>query len=232
MTLKLGYARVSTDKEEDGREQTLEQQIDRLTEAGVASENIYAEKVSGRTNLTKGAQWRKLRDRALDTEGPVEIVVVSWSRVSRDALKLQNVVAELGAEGVCFTVAGDPRYQQHVVKDAMDGLVLAFEAFGAQLQREHIASATKAKLQFLKSQGVKLGRPTKLDDDDKSYIREKSATGWGAARIAKELSTKRLAAIPAEQRLNPKDFARAVSHAKVSKPLIGAFVRLGAENDE
>jgi len=71
--LLIGYARVST------KQQSLQMQIDYLTDAGVLPENLYQEKISGRTKdrteLNKAI--RHLRDG--DT-----FVVYKLDRLGRD----------------------------------------------------------------------------------------------------------------------------------------------------
>lgn len=231
MTIKFGYARVSTDKEE-GREQTLGQQIDKLASAGVEPDNIYSEKVSGKVNLYQGAKWQELKQRIIDSEEPVELVLVDWSRLSRNGLAFQNAVAELKDYGCVFTITDDSRYQQYAPKDAMDEMMLAWEAFGAQLHRERIAKATKAKLDYLKAQGVTLGRPSKLTDKDRDFISKESANGRGYGYIARELTKRRIKAISAETKLIETDYVKALKHATVSKTLVADTVRRLKEGAE
>lgn len=224
MTIKLGYARVSTDKEE-GREQTLGQQIDKLTEYGIEPGDIYSEKISGSINLLKGKQWLALQDRVMNSDEPVEIVFVAWNRLSRDAVEFQVVVTRLGKLGHCFTVLGDSRYQRYQVKDAMDGLMLALEAFAAQMHNEHVSKATKAKLDWKKAQGDILGRPKKLTPKDSEAIASLTAKGHGYNFIAQELTKRRVKAIPAEVKMIEAAYVKAVKHATVSKTTVATEVR-------
>lgn len=225
MTLKLGYARVSTDRAEGANEQTIGQQIDKLTEYGVKTSDIYSEKISGSVNLEVGTEWLSLKKRALEATEPVEIVMVDWSRLSRDGLAFQNAVATLSKFGCVFSIVGDSRYQEYAPKDSMDSMLLAFEAFGAQMYRERIQKATKAKLDYLKSQGVKLGRPSKLTDADRLVIEQLYAGGYGAGRIADELTKRRTAAIPLEVKAVEANYVRAIKHARISKATVVPVLR-------
>ncbi|RCS76580.1 hypothetical protein CIK70_15740, partial [Brachybacterium alimentarium] len=86
-TVKIGYARVSTDKKESGKEQTIEQQIDALTKCGVEHDNIFIDRgVSGSINLVKGEGWLALQDFIAQQpeKDKLELVVVDASRISRD----------------------------------------------------------------------------------------------------------------------------------------------------
>ncbi len=225
MTIKLGYGRVSTDKEE-GKEQTLGQQIDKLTEAGVDPENIYTEKISGKINLTHGPKWLALKERIISSEEPVDLHMVDWSRLARQGLPFQNAVAELREHGCVFTIVGDPRYQQYAPADAMDEMMLAWEAFGAQMYRERISKSTKAKLHFKRDVlGETLGRPKKLTAEDCEFIARLTANGHGYGYIVHELTKRRVKAIPAEVKLIEADYVKAIKHAVVSKTTVADEVR-------
>ena len=58
----------------------------------------------------------------------------------------------------------------------------------SQFERELISERTKAKLSQLKSEGVKLGRPVKIDDAAlKTRAEELFAQGFSWRRVAAEL---------------------------------------------
>ncbi|WP_179019848.1 recombinase family protein [Paenarthrobacter nitroguajacolicus] len=230
--IALGWARVSTDKE-DKREQTLEQQIDALLKYGVPAENIYKDKISGTISLDRSEEWAALSERALAPSQPVEIVLASWSRLSRDFWKFLAAVNHYASEGCVFTILGDPRYQRYAPRDSADGLMLAIEAFGSTSLREKISIATKAKLDYLKSQGIKLGRPEKLTLADCDEInRLAQLEDFKNPRlIAEEISAHRLAAIP--EGLDDPERERAEKHARVSRPIVYRYLALTglAESD-
>lgn len=223
--ITLGWARVSTDKE-DKREQTLEQQIDALLKYGVPAENIYKDKISGTISLDKSEEWAALSERALAPSQPVEIVLASWSRLSRDFWKFLAAVNHYASEGCVFTILGDPRYQRYAPRDAADGLMLAIEAFGSTSLREKISIATKAKLDYLKSIGVRLGRPEKLTLEDCAEINRLSQLEEfrNPRLIAEEITAHRLAAIP--EGLADPERERAEKHAAVSRPIIYRYLAL------
>lgn len=190
-TTKIGYVRVSTDNE--GKEQTIEQQVAALERYGVKNEHIFADKgVSGSINLTKGAGWlavAALID-STDDKTTLELVVVDPSRISRDFLALQNTINQLNLAGIGFTTT-DGRYTRFIAQNTMELFQIAAEALGAALFREKVRVATKAKLDYLKSQGVQLGRPKKITDTDILRIKDMRAQGHGYQRIATALSKDR-----------------------------------------
>ncbi|SMX90749.1 Site-specific DNA recombinase [Brevibacterium iodinum ATCC 49514] len=213
-TIKIGYARVSTDKKESGKEQTIEQQIEALTKCGVEHDNIFIDRgVSGSINLVKGEGWLALQDFIAQQpeKDNLELVVVDASRISRDFLGLQNGLDALNKQGIGFTTT-DGRYSRFIATDTMQLFQIAAEALGASLYRERVRSATKAKLKYLKEvEGVQLGRPRKLTDTDFMRIRDMRSKKWGYGRIAKELSKNR--------------FSKAGKPETVSKSLIVKAVK-------
>lgn len=230
MIIKLGYARVST----DDKTQTLEQQLKALQNYGVEPDNCFAEKISGATNIQTGSQWNNLAAKAtehLEAGEQIEIAIVDWSRLSRDFMTFQNTIATYASKGVYWTVLNDARYTCWTLnprEQAADLLMLSIEAFGNQVHREKIAWATKAKLDYLKSQGVRLGRPTKLTDADRTTIKELYEQGNGAIRIAKQLTQMRLSEVRAELRENhytQSEKERRFKHAKVSASLITKILK-------
>jgi len=222
----LGWARVSTKKTEDRKEQTLDQQIEAIQAYGVLSGNIYSDRISGSITLKKSEQWAALRDRALDPKQQVEIVLVSWSRLSRDFYDFLAAVNLYTSNGCVFTILGDSRYQKYAPKDAMESFQLAMEAFGAQDFRERISKATKAKLDYLKSIGVRLGRPEKLSLEDCAEInRLAQLEDYNNPRlIAEEITAQRLAAIP--EGLDDPEREKAESRAAVSRTIIYRYLAL------
>ncbi|OZB83615.1 recombinase family protein [Microbacterium sp. 13-71-7] len=225
--ISLGWARVSTDKKEDRKEQTLDQQIDALSTYGVPTENIYSDKMSGTISLKKSEQWAALSERALDPKQKIEIVLVSWSRLSRDFYDFLAAVNQYTTNGCVFTVIGEPRYQKYAPKDAMESFQLAMEAFGAQDYRERISKATKESLHYKKHVlGIRLGRPEKLTLEDCAEInRLAQLEDYTNPRlIAEGITAQRLAAIP--EGLDDPERERAEKHAAVSRPIVYRYLAL------
>ena len=84
--VQIGYARVSTGH------QSLDQQLDALTAAGVNPERVYSDKPSGTSNR----EQRPGLDALLDYARPGDaIVVVGIDRLGRNAAEVMTTIREL-----------------------------------------------------------------------------------------------------------------------------------------
>lgn len=88
--IKMGYARVST------IEQNLDSQIDSLKEAGIHEDNIYTEKLSGKS-ITNREALKNVMMRL--TKGDT-LVVAKADRLSRSLTNLLSVMNELEDKGI------------------------------------------------------------------------------------------------------------------------------------
>ncbi len=159
----FAYLRVSTS------DQTTDQQLTQISHAGyqVAKDRVYVEHaVSGKLPAMQREEFSKL------------------DRLGRDILDVIHTVRTLAGHGVALEVLGLGK---------LDGgpqasLTLNMLAAISQFEREMISERTKAKLQQLKAEGRKLGRPTKTDDEASiRKAKELMATGSSWRKTAKEL---------------------------------------------
>ncbi|MDG1107697.1 MAG: recombinase family protein [Burkholderiaceae bacterium] len=174
----FAYLRVSTS------DQTTDQQLTQISHAGyqVAKDRVYVEHaVSGKLPAMQREEFSKLFQRL----GSGDILVVSkLDRLGRDILDVIHTVRTLAGHGVALEVLGLGK---------LDGgpqasLTLNMLAAISQFEREMISERTKAKLQQLKAEGRKLGRPTKTDDEASiRKAKELMATGSSWRKTAKEL---------------------------------------------
>lgn len=144
---RYGYARVST------REQSTDHQIDALAAAGVAPENMFIEKVSG-----KLASRPKL-DTMLDRLAPGDQVVVTrLKRIGRSQQHLLDLVRGFGHKEVDFVVL------EQGIDTATPGgrLVFHFLAALAEYDREMIVEGTMDGLAAARARGRVGGRPAAL----------------------------------------------------------------------
>lgn len=146
--IKIGYARVST------KDQSLHDQIERLREAGVADDNIFAEKVSG------VAKRRPRLDEALaKADAGDEIVVCKFDRFGRSMVEILRRIEALDARGVGFVSLGDQidttspagRFMMHTL------------AAVAEFERDMIRERTRAGMQRKIKEGYRPGPTPKLD---------------------------------------------------------------------
>jgi DNA invertase Pin-like site-specific DNA recombinase len=86
--VQLGYARVSTGH------QSLDQQLDALTAAGVGPSRVYRDKLSGTSTREQRPGLAALLDYARAGDA---IVVVGIDRLGRNAAEVMTTIRERGA---------------------------------------------------------------------------------------------------------------------------------------
>jgi len=90
---QLGYARVSTGH------QSLDQQVDALTSAGVEANRVYSDKLSGTSTREQRPGLAALLDYAREGDA---IVVVGIDRLGRNAAEVMTPSVSLVSAGSCF----------------------------------------------------------------------------------------------------------------------------------
>lgn len=153
----FGYARVST------ADQNPDHQIDALTRAGVADDDIYVDFASGaRASRPKLDEvLRLLRDG--DT-----LKITRLDRLGRSVLHLVTLGAELRERGVGL----------HVIEQGIDTTTAEGRAmFGmlsvlAELQRELIVANTRDGLVAARARGRKGGRRPRLNPEQIAHAQE------------------------------------------------------------
>jgi DNA invertase Pin-like site-specific DNA recombinase len=157
MSLKIGYARVST------VEQNLDLQVDALKKAGC--ETIYSEKISAsKTRLELQHALKSIRD------GDV-LVVWRLDRLARSMRELIEIVSLLDARGVGFESLTEK------IDTTSAGGRLMFHIFGAlaEFERNLIQERTKAGLDAARARGRKGGRKQVLSEKHKKEIKTLAA---------------------------------------------------------
>lgn len=142
--MKIGYARVSTDK------QTLDLQIDALNAAGC--DRIYTEKQSGtkddRPVLNEVLNYLRKGD---------TFVIYKLDRLGRSTRKLIELVEDFQERGIDFVSISD-----NIDTTTANGrFFFTVMAAFAQLERDLISERTKDGLQAARARGRKGGRPKK-----------------------------------------------------------------------
>ena len=148
----IGYARVST------VEQSLDRQIDQLTEAGC--KRIYQEKASG------ASKERPELDRMLDAlrEGDV-MVVTELSRLGRTVKGLIELVEKLHKLDVDLKSLKE---QWLDTTSPMGKMVFTMMAGFAEMERDLIRERTAEGLKAARARGRKGGRPA-IDQGQLSF---------------------------------------------------------------
>ena len=145
LTMKIGYARVST------LEQNLNLQVDALEKAGC--EKIVTDEVSGSVAERPGLSQLKDTLRAGDT-----LVVWRLDRLGRTLRHLIEWVNDLEAKGIGFESL------QESINTTTSSGKLVFHLFGAlaEFERNLIRERTQAGLAAARARGRQGGRPEKL----------------------------------------------------------------------
>jgi len=175
------YARVSTDK------QTTQNQIDALREVaercGYQITQIFSEDgISG----SKGREGRPALDQLMKSATQRKFdMVMCWSidRLGRSLQNLVEILNELQSMKI------DLFFLQQGMDTTTPSGRMIFSVFGAigEFERNLIRERVIAGLQTAKSKGVKLGRPSKMNEGMKSAVKLLREKGMGIKQISKQL---------------------------------------------
>ncbi|MFA5591774.1 MAG: recombinase family protein [Micavibrio sp.] len=147
-TMKIGYARVSTD------EQNLALQLEALRAEGC--DLIYEDKASGASSDRKG-----LANALKHCSGGDVLVVWKLDRLGRSLIDLVSLVEMLQARGAGLKILTGQGTQIDTTKP--DGrMIFSMLAAMAQFERELIGERTRAGIAAAKRRGVRIGRPPAL----------------------------------------------------------------------
>ncbi|MFF2027951.1 recombinase family protein, partial [Streptomyces sp. NPDC058171] len=167
--MELGYARVSTSK------QDLTRQIDALTEAGIDPANIYVDKKSGATIERPGLQALLGYARTGDV-----IVVHTLDRLGRTVRDTLNLIHDLHQRGIGFRNLADPiRIDSTNPDDPMGQLAVVLLALFGQMERTYAVERAAHARTVATEKGRRTGRPSVVSDAQLAYatqLRDGGAT--------------------------------------------------------
>ncbi|MCZ1073312.1 recombinase family protein [Rhodococcus sp. A5(2022)] len=167
--MQLGYARVSTTKQE------LDRQIDALTTAGVAPDDIYVDKKSGATTDRPGLT--SLLKYARD--GDV-IVVHTLDRLGRTVRDTLNLIHDLHERGVGVRSLADPiRIDSSDPDNPMAQLAVVLLALFGQMERTYSLERAAHARSVATAKGRRTGRPSVVSQAQLAYatqLRDGGAT--------------------------------------------------------
>ena len=148
-----GYARVSS------ADQHADRQVAALVAAGVAREDIYTDRRSGR-DFARPA-WRRLMRRL--RKGDL-LVVQSIDRMGRNYDEMQEewrrITKTIGADVQVLDMSVlDTRLHRDLLGTLVADLVLKILAYCAQAEREAIRTRQRQGIDAAKARGVVFGRP-------------------------------------------------------------------------
>jgi DNA invertase Pin-like site-specific DNA recombinase len=175
------YARVSTDK------QTCENQLQelRLT-AERMGYAVVAEFVDSGISGMKTRQDRPALDSMMKSATQRKFdMILCWSidRLGRSLQNLIEILNELQSMKI------DLFFLQQGMDTTTPSGRMIFSVFGAigEFERNLVRERVMVGLQTAKARGVKLGRPSKMNDGMRSAIKLLRDKGMGIKQIAKEL---------------------------------------------
>lgn len=183
MAIWYGYARVSTDYQDNDRQ--VRDILEFVKKTGTGSPTIITETASG-------AKDRPELMNLIDKLGKGDILVVSeFSRLTRrgisDLLELAKMITD--KEAALVEIKSGQKYDD----SAMGQLMLAMTGTFDRLERERISERTKSGLKARKAAGVVLGRPKGKSrlDEQRADINKYQALGLNKTAIAKLLGCSR-----------------------------------------
>lgn len=176
----FGYGRVSTCA------QTTENQRLELEAAGYSLDYWYEDTgVSGATPAASRPQFARLLNQIRDGE---TLVVSKLDRLGRDAIDVQQVVRLLGDRQIKVIVKslGGTDLSSPAGK-----LMLAMLAAVAEMERDLLVERTQAGLARAKAEGRKLGRPSKINDEQRESVLDALERGETVSQVARHFNVSR-----------------------------------------
>lgn len=177
-SMQLGYARVST------AHQSLDQQRDALTLAGVDPGRIYEDKLSGMS----GREARPGLAAVLDYGRPGDaIVVVGIDRLGRNAAEVMSTIRDLGERGIVLRSLREGIDTSNATGRMVAGVLASLAELELELGRERRTAAREAR----RVRGQAIGRPKALDPSKAALAHRMHASGEPATTIASVLGVSR-----------------------------------------
>src|SRR6202012_139445 len=175
---QLGYARVSTGH------QSLDQQVDALTAAGVDADRVYSDKLSGTSTREQRPGIAALLDYAREGDA---IVVVGIDRLGRNAAEVMTTIRELGERGIVLRSLREGIDTSNATGRMVAGVLASLAELELELGRERRTAAREAR----RARGRAIGRPKALDTSKAALAQRMHATGESASAIAAALGVSR-----------------------------------------
>jgi DNA invertase Pin-like site-specific DNA recombinase len=175
---QLGYARVSTGH------QSLDQQLDALTAAGVDANRIYDDKLSSTSTREQRPGLAALLDYARPGDA---IVVVGIDRLGRNAAEVMATIRELGEHNIVLRSLREGIDTSNATGRMVAGVLASLAELELELGRERRTAAREAR----RARGQHIGRPKVLDEKKAALAQRMHASGESASTIAATLAVSR-----------------------------------------
>jgi DNA invertase Pin-like site-specific DNA recombinase len=175
---QLGYARVST------AHQSLDQQMDVLTAAGVDSARVYTDKLSGTSTRQERPGLAALLDYARQGDA---IVVVGIDRLGRNAAEVMTTIRDLGERGIVLRSLREGIDTSNASGRMVAGVLASLAELELELGKERRMAARDAR----PARGQSIGRPKALDPSKAALAQRMHTSGESASTIAATLGVSR-----------------------------------------
>jgi DNA invertase Pin-like site-specific DNA recombinase len=175
---QLGYARVST------AHQSLDQQLDALTAAGVDATRVYTDKLSGTSTREQRPGLAALLNYARQGDA---IVVVGIDRLGRDAAEVMTTIRDLGERGIVLRSLREGIDTSNASGRMVAGVLASLAELELELGRERRTAARDAR----RARGQSIGRPKALDAAKTALAQRMHGSGESASTIARTLGVSR-----------------------------------------
>lgn len=163
-SLKFGYARVSTDK------QDKQSQLDGLARLGVEPQNIYFDEGLSATTRSKRTG---LREAMAAARAGDQFVVTALDRMARNARDAHNIAYELEQKSIVLNMNGtlfDPA-------DIMGRMMFSMLAMFAEFEAGIIRQRTREGMAIAKARGRLQGKKPKLNPRQDAHLASMYASG-------------------------------------------------------
>jgi DNA invertase Pin-like site-specific DNA recombinase len=171
---QLGYARVSTGH------QSLDQQLDALAAAGVESEHIHTDKLSGTSTREQRPGLAALLAYARPGDA---IVVVGIDRLGRNAAEVMTTIRELGQRDIVLRSLREGIDTGTAAGRMVAGVLASLAELELELGKERRSAARDAR----RARGQHVGRPKALDQSKADLARRMHTAGEPVKTIAATL---------------------------------------------
>ena len=177
------YARVST------AEQTNDNQLLEIEQAGYDADTIYMDTVSGKVPAHERPEFSKMLDTITRTRKPKRLIVTKLDRLGRDAIDIMTTVKRFSEMECAVRVLqlGDLDLASSAGK-----LVLSTLSAVAEMERDLLVERTNAGLARARAEGKTLGRPKVTNKKSSGEILGKLGEGVSVAQIAREHDISRM----------------------------------------
>ena len=181
MSRVFAYCRVST------LEQTTENQRREIEAAGFAvrPQRIIEEYISGSVAASERPGFIRLLDRM---ENGDVLIVTKLDRLGRNAMDIRKTVEQLAVSDIrvhCLALGGVD------LTSPAGKMTMQVISAVAEFERDLLLERTHSGIARAKAAGKRFGRPSVLNDEQKSTVIARINTGISISAIAREFNTTR-----------------------------------------